>query len=33
MGAADEHVVLDELMNVAKIHALIALGYLKGAAT
>ncbi len=33
MGAADEYVELDELVNVAKIHSLIALGYLEGAAT
>ncbi|RZL95253.1 MAG: M20 family peptidase [Variovorax sp.] len=30
MGAADEYVEVDELVNVAKIHALIALGYLEG---
>lgn len=33
MGAADEYVELDELVNVAKIHALIALGYLGDAAS
>jgi acetylornithine deacetylase/succinyl-diaminopimelate desuccinylase-like protein len=29
MGAADEYVELDELLNLAKMHALIAQGYLQ----
>jgi hypothetical protein len=31
MGAADEYVELDELVNVARMHALIALDFLSNA--